>query len=296
VPSPSPKLHDLQRLTARAIFRPLGNGDRTQRKWFDGRPTADVVAQFIKPNDRLTSLERIEIYNRQYWFRVLDCLYDDYPGLRAILGDRKFYKLRVAYLTKNPSGSFALRNLGSRLEEFIREDPRWTRPRQEICLEMARFEWAQIVAFDGPSKPALTPDDLLGRDPAKLRLGLQPYMTLLELSWPLDDFIMAVKKRDVALRSEASNAINERDARRATRRPRLPKREKIFVAVHRYENDLYYKRLDAVQYRLLAVLREGATLARACEKAFKAKDSALTSDIADWFKVWMELGWFCKRT
>ena len=30
-------------------------------------------------------LRGLEIYNRQYWFRVLDCLYDDYPGLRAIL-------------------------------------------------------------------------------------------------------------------------------------------------------------------------------------------------------------------
>jgi hypothetical protein len=43
----------------------------------------DVAAEFIKPNDRLSSFERLEIYNRQYWFRVLDCLYDDYPGPRV---------------------------------------------------------------------------------------------------------------------------------------------------------------------------------------------------------------------
>ena len=39
-----------------------------------------IAAAFIKPNDRLSSFERLEIYNCQYWFRVLDCLYDDYPG------------------------------------------------------------------------------------------------------------------------------------------------------------------------------------------------------------------------
>ena len=38
----------------------------------DGRsPTADVAAQFIKPNDRLTSFERLQIYNQQYWWRLL---------------------------------------------------------------------------------------------------------------------------------------------------------------------------------------------------------------------------------
>ena len=72
---------------------------------------------------------------------------------------------------------------------------------------MARFEWAQVVGFDGPEEKFLTVDDLLGKDPEKLRLGLQPYLTLLEMNYPLDDFVSAVKKRDIAMRSEASNAV-----------------------------------------------------------------------------------------
>ena len=59
-----------------------------------GARSSDLAPRFIKPNDRLSSFERLEIYNRVYWFRVLDCLYDDYPGLRAVLGERKFMKLR----------------------------------------------------------------------------------------------------------------------------------------------------------------------------------------------------------
>ena len=58
-----------------------------QKRWIDGRPMEEAAADFIKPNDRLSSFERLEIYNRQYWFRVLDCLWDDYPGLRAVLGN-----------------------------------------------------------------------------------------------------------------------------------------------------------------------------------------------------------------
>jgi hypothetical protein len=54
---------------AAAIFRPLNARDRMQARWSDGRATSAVAADFIKPNDRLTSFERLEIYNRVYWFR-----------------------------------------------------------------------------------------------------------------------------------------------------------------------------------------------------------------------------------
>src|SRR5437588_10077486 len=137
------ELREMQRLACAAIVRPLGPGNRMQRRWTDGRPMRDVVCEFIKPNDRLTSLERLEIYNRQYWFRVLDCLYDDYPGLRAILGERKFMKLATAYLARYPSDSYTLRDLGNRLEQFLQEEPQWSAPRQELARDMARFEWAQ---------------------------------------------------------------------------------------------------------------------------------------------------------
>src|SRR5262252_285082 len=135
------QLKQLQKVMATALFRPLTADERMQSTWVDGRSMNKVADSFIKPNDRLTSFERLEIYNRVYWFRVLDCLYDDYPGLRAVLGEERFMKLITAYLAKYPSASFTLRNLGSRLEKFIREQPKWVAPRKEIALEMARFEW-----------------------------------------------------------------------------------------------------------------------------------------------------------
>jgi hypothetical protein len=255
------ELRDLQRLALSTIRHPLSRRGRTQSRWTDGRRMREVAAEFIKPNDRLTSVERLEIYNKQYWFRLLDCLWDDYPGLRAILGDKRFEKLRIAYLDQYPSRSYTLRNLGSRLEQFIREHPELVAPHETICLDMARFEWAQVVAFDAEAKPPLTVDDLLGRDPAALRLGLQPHLTLLAMDYPLDDFVLAVKKKDVAMRTEASNAVEAGRRTSRPRRVRLPKPQRVFLAVHRFDNGLYYKRLDPPAYRILAALRDGATLA-----------------------------------
>jgi hypothetical protein len=284
----------------KAISRPLTPGWQTRRTWFDGRPTSEVFGSFIKPNDRLTSFERLEIYNKQYWFRLLDCLYDDYPGLRAILGQAKFRRLSIAYLDKYPSDSFTLRNLGNRLEKFLLEHPEWARPHEQLVMDMARFEWAQVVAFDGESKPALTVDDLLGCDPASLRLGVQPYLTLLELNYPLDDFVIAIKKRDAALRGEASNAVDTESPSRSSKKApavRRPRPQRVWLAVHRLYNVNYYKRLTADAFAILTALRDGKTLARACSLAAKSSDdpASCASQIGDWFRTWSELGWFCKR-
>jgi hypothetical protein len=296
-------LRELQRTTLKAIIRPLAPGYRADRTWDDGRPTAEVIGRIIKPNGRLTAFERVEIYAKSYWFRVLDCLYDDYPGLRAILGERRFDRLRVAYLKKYPSASFTLRNLGSRLEQFLTEEPHRAAPYEAMALDMARFEWAQVVAFDGEAKPALAIDDLLGRDPRKLTLGLQPYITVLEMGYPLDDFVIAVKKRDddSAMRSEASNAVETSDAERPPRRTppvRRPKPQRTFLAVHRVDNSLYYRRLAPEAYTILAALRDGKTLAAACALAVERSDDPQgpwTGQIQDWFRNWTELGWFCHR-
>ena len=270
-----------------------------QKRWTDGSRMEELAAGFIKPNDRLSSFERLEIYNRQYWFRVLDCLWDDYPGLRAIVEERKFMKLITAYLARYPSDSYTLRDLGNRLERFLQEEPHWSTPREELALDMVRFEWAQVVAFDGPSKPPITPDDILDTSPGKLRLGLQPYVSLLDLNYAVDDFLIAVKKRESdVLRGEASNAVQSAP-KAAKRRKRIhwPKREKVYLAVHRHDNMLYYKRLDPEAFAILTALGRGVTVEDASAEAVTASDRANTdwaAQIKGWFDNWSGLGWFCR--
>jgi hypothetical protein len=277
---------------AGALFRPLTERDRMQPQTADGGSMADHAATFIKPNDRLSSFERLEIYNRQYWFRLLGCFFEDYPGLRAVLGDRKFRRLAREYLARYPSASFTLRNLGSRLEKFLVEEPQWTEPRQALALDMARFEWAQVVAFDGEASPVLDIDSLLGADPATLRLSLQPYLSLLALDYPVDDCVLSLKKG--ALRAEASNAVDSSPKARAAGKLALPKPEKVCVAVHRHENSLYYKRLEPEAFQILAALQGGATVEDACAEALstgRALDWPVV--IKEWFENWCLLGWFC---
>lgn len=290
-------LRELQRTMASALFRPLTPRWGMQKSWSDGRPTRQVAAEFIKPNDRLTSFERLEIYNRQYWFRLLDCLHDDYPGLRAILGTKKFTRLATAYLAKYQSNSYTLRDLGDRLEQFIREEPSWASPNKLLAIDMAQFEWAQTVAFDGPSRRPITADDILGTSPDELTLCLQPYLSLLGLNYAVDDFLIAVKKHEEdALRTEASNAVRSAPRGSSRRKPaRLPRKQPVFLAVHRYDNQVYSKRLEPEQYQILTAIGQGKTVAAACEPAITQSprtDLNWTDNVKSWFDTWTALGWF----
>jgi hypothetical protein len=290
-----PDLRAIQRAFATGITRPLTKSYAMQPKWADGTSTRKAVAAFIKPNDRLTSFDRLEIYNKQYWFRLLDSLHEDFPGLRALIGDDRFHKLSIAYLTKYPSRTFSLRDLGDRMEKFLSRKPIWVAPQGKLARDVVRLEWAHIVAFDGEALPPLEVDALLdGGDPATLHLALQPHITFLACDYPVDDFIIQVRRREEP-QGEASNAVAERIERKVARKVKLPQPEKIWLAVHRSENSVYYKRLEPEAYLICSALRKGLPLQAACERAFRRRkmDPAFGTTLQGWFAQWASFGWFC---
>ncbi len=284
----------LQRLMAQAVMRPLTKADRMQPRWEDGRSTSVVVEGFIKPNDRLTSFDRLEIYNRQYWFRLLDCLHEDYPGLRAVLGDKRFMRLAEAYLIRHPSTSATLRDLGQYLVDFLAEEPGLTEPHGKLARDMARLEWAQVVAFDGATRTAVPLKRLGALPPDKIFLRLQPYITLLDLSYPVDDVLVRLLRKDDGLRSEASNAMEtpQRANQRSIASRIKPARS--WLLVHRQENSVYFKKLTEPQYRLLRALDEGASLAGSFDAlvGLRSARKVTPPEVQGWFQHWTALGFF----
>jgi len=290
------KLLSLQRRMARAVMTPLTPSERMRSVGPDGRSMRAVASEIIKPNDRLTSFERLEIYNRQYWFRILSGLAEDFPGLRSVLGGSRFDRMAKAYLSDCPSQSFTLRNLGARLEAWLRKNTEWAGTRQNLALDMVRLEWADIEAFDGAAEPSLKPEDLAEANPARLRLRMQPYIQLLDLRYPVDDLLLEVRKaeEDTDL---ASNAFNERHHRKRVSAVAKLKPQPIFLAVHRMDDSVYFRRLQDEEFAILRALRAGKALNAAVESALKKSlipAEEQPSHVQHWFQTWSALGWFCR--
>jgi hypothetical protein len=256
-------------------------------------PSDEIAASYIKPNCLLSSFERLEIYNRQYWFRVIDAVSEDFPALRAVLGQEKFDLLVLAYLRENPSTSFTLRNLGARLPAWLASYPALAGPQHALAVDVARLEWAYIEAFDGASLMPLGWEDFarLGRDST---LRLQPHLQLLDLQYPVDEVVLAVHKVTPAI-DIVSNAVSERRKASEVTLPEVS-RSNAYLAVHRFEDSVYYRRIEREEFLLLADLRDGDSIATAIERAFEGSKLApdlQAARIQDYFAHASELGWFC---
>jgi Putative DNA-binding domain len=296
------KLRSLQRQVAWAVMTPLTRSDRMRKEAPDGRSLAAVASRIIKPNNRLTAFERLELYNRQYWFRILDALSDDFPGLRGVIGDTRFNKIAQAYLADCPSRSFTMRNLGDRLDAWLSRHPRYAGKRQKLALDMIRLEWAEIEAFDGLALPPVTLDSLTNSaagshlDPSELRLRLQPYVRLLSLRYPVDNLLLALKQAPPA--DVASNAIHKRRTRQRVSAVAGLAPATVYLAVHRMDNSIYFRRLQKEEFAILRSLQKGQALGRAIASGFRGSGIPLNqraAQSAEWFKHWASLGWFAPR-
>jgi hypothetical protein len=221
---------------------------------------------------------------------------EDFPGLRAILGDRQFEAMSKAYLCECPSRSFTLRNLGRQLEAWLLKRSNWIQGKELFALDMVRLEWADIEAFDGQARPALRAQDLSGVAGPNLQLSLQPYVQLLQLHYPVDDLLLEVKDGDDESADFASNAFHARKKRKNVQAVAKLKPAQIFLVVHRVDFSVYFRRIGPEQYFLLNALRKGDRLLRAIESAFRQSaipEAERGPSVQHWFQTWATLGWFC---
>jgi len=286
-------LLELQRRMAEDVRRPLTADFQMRDTADDGGSVGTIAASYIRPNDRLSSFERLEIYNRQYWFRLISAVSEDFPTLNALLGAKRFDVLILAYLNEHPSTSWTLRDLGAKLPQFLEAHPEFTGRRHRLAVDVARLEWAYVDAFDRKHRTPLAREEAQAIG-AESKLSLQPHLQLLELNYPVDNLVLTIKRH--APESEiVSNAANQRESKARMKLPPM-KLERVWLAVHRFDDSVYYRRIDRETFLLLSALRSGASVYEAVTRSFektKLNAEEQANVLRESFAHASELGWFC---
>jgi hypothetical protein len=289
-------LLELQRRMAEDVQRPLTPDFQMQGSIQDGSSIEDLATSYIKPNALLSSFERLEIYNRQYWFRLIAAVSEDFPALNAVLGAKRFDALILSYLKENPSTSWTLRDLGAKLPAFLEcHAEEFGGRRHRLAVDVAHLEWAYIDAYDGKRLTPLTSEDLQAIGPDS-RLSLQPHLRLLALSYPVDELVLAVR-RETPESEVVSSAAIERGSQPRIKLPSM-KQSRVYLAVHRFDNSVYYRPIEREMFLLLAALRDGASIAEALNQAFSATrltPAEQAARVQHCFAYASELGWLCLR-
>ncbi len=266
------KLDHLQREFFKALLLPLRGSSRNSTEL---APTDEghapeffeIADDIIKPGPELSAAERLELYHRQYWFRILDSLAEDFPVLRRMAGDALFWELIEAYLLVRPSESFTLRHLGEAFADHIESAPSLNESRREWFSAIARIEYAFMKCFECGQSALPEPEDL-----ADSVIELQEHVQLLRLPYPAD---LCWEWPDF----EPAASINP---------------EFVHVAVWREPSGRSrQERVEAAELPLLSKLREGIRLDALFDELPDPGPSE--DDITRWFAKWQGHRWLGVR-
>ncbi len=78
---------------------------------------------WLRDDERLSAIERLDVYANMYFFRLLDCLAEDFPAIHAVVGHERFHALVRDYLTIHPSEHPSVRMLGRALGDLLETHP-----------------------------------------------------------------------------------------------------------------------------------------------------------------------------
>ncbi|MDD4933739.1 MAG: DNA-binding domain-containing protein [Methylacidiphilaceae bacterium] len=278
-------LRELQRLFLSCITRPPGPEDRAQAKDDRRDEMASLASRLFRPSTKQSPFDRLEIYHRQYWLRLREALSEDFPGLETLLGSERFHGLLQAYLLRYPPTSPMLRDLGSRLPRFLREEPDRTAPYpRRLVLDLARFEWAKIVAFYAPEHPLPRKEE--GTTP-ETSLFLQPHVLLLDLRYPVERW--TPESRSPSAPAEGAPAgLPPLPKSGQAPIPPDPRR----IVLHRQGQTVYHKILPREAFFLLRSFAKGSSLLQACARTGEKFPDLPPDRYREWFQEWASLGWW----
>lgn len=230
----------------------------------------DVIAA----SGRLSPVEQLEIYREQFFFRHIDALVEDFPGVRHLVGPDRFHELAVAYLGAHPPTSFTLRDLGDRFAAFLREQR--ALERHALVCDMANVEWAFVEVFDAPHAPRLDPARLAAVPEGAWNdvvLALHPTLRLVRVEHPVH------RLREAILAGDA---------------PALPDPAPACLALFRDDLQIRYDELDPACFALVETLARATPLGPACDavatRFFAAAPASVPALLQAWFARLMALG------
>lgn len=221
--------------------------------------------------DPIIATGDLGIYARMYASRLHATLADDYPKLRAALGEAAFAAVLTRFLAVHPPTSFTLRDAGLHLPAHLRgAAPAWQ-------ADLAALERARVEVFDGLDAAPLTQADVMALGDAlpALVLRLVPASRVVALASTADDVWSALEDAD------APPAATP-----ATRA----------VLVWRRAVSVIHRTLDADEAALAPRLVEGIPFADLCEQLAGPHGEGAAGRATELLLRWLEAEVLCATT
>lgn len=216
-------------------------------------PLHSDLTRMIQSNRDLGGSERIDIYANAYFYRLLECLKEEYPATLAVIGSDYFTSLIREFIALWPPTEPSIFYAGCYLADFLRNH---SLARYPFLAELARLERATLESFHAPDVSILT-DEAMRAIPAEqwptIELRSHPGVQILRGEWRVCEVLSAVERGEKWIE---------------------PVQEANTVIVWRRGISVHYRILEDAETDAVALLKKGASFAAISEVIATANSSS----------------------
>ena len=229
------------------------------------------IEDLVAGDARADARTRLRVYAEAYSLRLLENLENDYPALRAFLGEEDFAEVGGDYIEAHPSATRSVRWFGRHLPDFLVSRDQ---DQNLAAAELARFEWASGEVFDAADAEALKVAAMAGVPPEawpEMRLRFQPALHRLDLRWNAPAIVEAVQAGQPA--------------------PAAAAEARAWLLWRSADLKVHWRPLDADEAAAIDDARAGASFGEVCERLcewVEAEQAALHA--ASLLKRWLADG------
>lgn len=276
------ELKSTQQWFASIITRPIDENSQMNPISPSGVPMTEEAKKYIVPSPTLKPAQRIQIYNQQYWWRLITTMQETFPTLLRLFGYHDFNQtIAVPYLAKYPPNHWSLNQLGNRLTTWIEES---YLENDKLVYDIAKIDWAFNDSFLAASKNTL--DMNISEETLQIPLSLQPHLTFFEMPYDLFTF------RKEFLKQEPDYWVDNEF-------PELKHLPEIaYFAFYRdANNNMNYQKLEKSEYQILKQFEKPTSIEAVCEWLEEQDESfcdEASQHLQQWFQKWAMMKWLGK--
>lgn len=269
---------NIQKWFAGIVLNPLIE-DRIDPISPEGMDIQIESARFILPSAHLKPHQRIEIYNQQYWWRLINILQANFPLTLRLFGPGTFNRIAVLFLKENPPNHWSLVFLGKIFPKWIKEN--YLSHDVELICHASELDSIFYMSAIESNKncPRLRGQQL--QELLNQNLYTQPHLFLIEYPYDLLAF------REIVIKNDPLHWAN-------IPFPNLDLDQICFAIFQNSKNKIAWKKLSSAEFFLLQQFMKGVSILTACEWIYKQEpilQKPIIDNFQEWIQSWIHLNW-----
>ena len=247
---------------------------------------AACIAGAALPGPTLGAEERLAVYNRQYWYRLLNVLQSEYMLTTRLLGAWTFNHWAMRFLVAVPPQASDLAQLGQGFTAFLANalpssavalTPKGASIPARAVLQAAALDAAFRDVFCAPEQPEFAPSPAELERLEGVRLRWAASVRLFEEDWPL----VRMRRERAGDGDAPVDLLARHEHTRAWAVQRTRAGQHAVIAL---------EPVQAKLYRLLEQLPLGEAMAQIEQEAADSAD--LATNVQRWFGEGVRLGFW----